>query len=78
MEDYIDHNHHLEERRELSHPDHLSTGSTDEDDEVSLRSRFQTLLSTHVQRLANSGISAVVCSCDCTGLYWPLYGLTVG
>ena len=34
VEDYIDHDHHLEERRKLSHPDHLSTSSADEDDEV--------------------------------------------
>ena len=42
VEDYIDHDHHLEERRELSHPNHLSTSSTDEDDEVCPRSNVHT------------------------------------
>ena len=43
VEDYIDHDHHLEERRELSHPDHLSTSSTDEDDEVCPHSTSHTM-----------------------------------
>ena len=43
VEDYIDHDHHLEERRELSQPDHLSTSSSDEDDEVYPRSTSHTM-----------------------------------
>ena len=35
MEDYIDHDHHDEERVEMSHPDNLSTSSRDEESEVS-------------------------------------------
>ena len=42
VEDYIDHDRHLEERRELSQPDHLSTSSTDEDDEVHQRSKLHS------------------------------------
>ena len=42
VEDYIDHDHHLEERRELSQPNHLSTSSSDEDDKVYPRSNLHT------------------------------------
>ena len=34
VEDYIEHDHADEERRELSHPDNLSTSSRDDDKEV--------------------------------------------
>lgn len=34
VEDYIDHDHHDEERVELSHPDNLSTSSQDDEEEV--------------------------------------------
>ena len=34
VEDYIDHDHHHEERVERSHPDNLSTSSRDEEQEV--------------------------------------------
>ena len=34
VEDYIDHDHHDEERAEMSHPDNLSTSSRDEEPEV--------------------------------------------
>ena len=44
MEDYIDHDHHLEERRELSHSRHPSTSSSDDDDEVTLRCKLHTEL----------------------------------
>lgn len=46
VEDYIDHDHHLEERRELSHPNQ-STSSLDEDDEVCPRSNLRTEVPTY-------------------------------